>query len=235
MKKTLAFLTLLLVPGVLAPVTATASETPPPPAGSTDSLLLVREAWIVFVEEPSGYLQGAYEAFLKNDGEKAQELLRKAGAFLFMQARWADTELRRELEDSLKELNGIIVDLDGEAAVTAAELRAAFARAEYRLALSHLLFAADLVEQKSYGTAGYALDAAAAHLLFAALWTDEGLDSGDAVKARRARSLAAALREGVEEAAGKAKGALKDLGRGMNGLAKALKLPQAPLPPELNE
>ena len=189
MKKAIVFFSaLILMTGVVSPA-RTADEVPAPGAGGTESLLLVREAWVVFVEEPSGYLQKAYAAFLRSDMETAQENLRKAGVFLFMQARWEGAEMRRELEDSLKELNSLIVGLEGEPTVRAAALRKAFARAEYRLALGHLLYTAGLLEQKSHGTAGYALDAAAAHLRVAALWLDEDLDAEDLLRARQARLL----------------------------------------------
>lgn len=177
--------------------------------------LVEEEIWIIFAHDPAGYLHDAWENFIHGDIQDAAYSIRRAKAWLKLEAYRAEVEAKDALEASIKELERLIKALDEGSHPADKELKEAFAKAEYALAYHHQQKALSYEQKGDHEKMTYALDAAATHLMYGSVWAGRELDQDDAVAAKDARALARKITRGEKWSPDRLREALKGLGRGI--------------------
>ena len=196
---------------VLFPILMWAADQKP---GTLEDLV-EEEIWIIFAHDPAGYLHDAWDNFISGDIQDAAYHIRRAKAWLKLEAYRAESEARDDLEASIRELERLITAL-GEGSHPASKvLKEAFAKAEYALAYHHHQKALGYGAKGDHEKATYALDAAATHLMYGSVWAGRELDQNDAVAAKEARSIARKVKRGERWSLDRLREALKGLGRGI--------------------
>jgi hypothetical protein len=175
--------------------------------------LVEEEIWIIFAHDPAGYLHDAWENFIGGNFQDAAYYIRRANAWLKLEAYRAEGEGRDDLEASIRELEDLIKALEEGSHPTNKRLKEAFAKAEYALAYHHHQKALAYGAKGDHEKATYALDAAATHLMFGSVWAGRELDQNDAVAAKEARAIARKVKRGEKWSLDRLREALKDLGR----------------------
>jgi hypothetical protein len=177
--------------------------------------LVEEEMWIIFAHDPAGYLHDAWENFIVGNLQDAAYHIRRAKAWLKLEAYRAEHEPRDDLEASIRELEELIKALEEGSHPTTKALKEAFAKAEYALAYHHHQKALDYGAKGDHEKMTYALDAAATHLMYGSVWAGRELDQNDAVAAKEARAIAKKVKRGEKWSLDRLREALKDLGRGI--------------------
>jgi len=95
------------------------------------------EVWIIFAHDPAGYFHDAWENIIVGNLQDAAYHIRRAKAWLKLEACRAETEAKEDLEASTKELEELIKALEEGSHPTSKTLKAAFAKAEYALSNHH--------------------------------------------------------------------------------------------------
>jgi hypothetical protein len=177
--------------------------------------LVEEEIWIIFAHDPAGYLHDAWENFIDGDIQDAAYYIRRAKAWLKLEAYRAEGEAKDDLETSIRELERLIKALDEGSHPTNKELKLAFAEAEYALAYHHHQKALSYEQKGDHEKMTYALDAAATHLMYGSIWAGRELEQDDAVAAKEARSIARKVKRGEKWSLDRLRESLKELGRGI--------------------
>jgi hypothetical protein len=185
--------------------------------------LVEEEIWIIFAHDPAGYLHDAWANFIDGDLHEAAYYIRRAKAWLKLEACRAETEAKDDLEASIRELEELIKTLEEGSHPTNKALKEAFAKAEYALAYHHHQKALGYGAKGDHEKATYALDAAATHLMYGSVWAGRELDQDDAVAAKEARSIARKVKRGEKWSLDRLREALKGLGRGIKKLGTRFK------------
>jgi hypothetical protein len=215
-----------LIIAACTPFAWSIDEVPEAPEGY---VIVSEPVWLVFVVEFTDDFREAHAEFLDGDAaEAAASIQRAAGYVKTVSRRAVDKDVKKALKASRKELTNLAKDVKRDAVASPATLEAAFARAECALARHHYLKALDYEAKEKYEEAVYALEAAAAHLLNAAAWAYEDMDSEDAKTAKNSRSALKALKRGAMWAPSKIGEALKGLGRGIEKFGKKARVAPAP-------
>jgi len=177
--------------------------------------LVEEEIWIIFAHDPASYLHDAWENFIDGDIQETAYHIRRAKAWLKLEACRAETEAREDLEASIKELEELIKALEEGSHPTSKTLKAAFAKAEYALSNHHHQKALSYEEKGDHEKMTYALDAAATHLMYGSVWAGRELDQNDAVATKEARAIARKVKRGEKWSPDRLRETLKGLGRGI--------------------
>jgi len=185
--------------------------------------LVEEEIWIIFAHDPAGYLHDAWENFIDGDIQDTAYHIRRAKAWLKLEACRAETEAREDLEASIKELEELIKALEEGSHPTTKTLKEAFAKAEHALANHHHQKALGYDAKGDHEKATYALDAAATHLMYGSVWAGRELDQNDAVATKEARAIARKVKRGEKWSPDRLREALKGLGRGIKKLGTRFK------------
>ena len=184
--------------------------------------VLEEEVWIIFAHDPAGYLHDAWENFIDGDIQDTAYHIRRAKAWLKLEACRAETESREDLEASIKELEELIKALEEGSHPENKTLKEAFAKAEYALAYHHHQKALSYEEKGDHEKMTYALDAAATHLMYGSVWAGRELDQNDAVAAKEARAIARKVNRGAKWSPDRLREAIKGIGRGIKKLGNRL-------------
>jgi len=158
--------------------------------------LVEEEIWIIFAHDPAGYLHDAWENFIGGNLQDAAYSIRRAKAWLKLEAYRAEGEAKDDLEASIKELERLIKALEEGSPPTNKALKEAFAKADYALAYHHHQKALAYGTKGDHEKATYALDAAATHLMYGSVWAGRELDQNDAVAAKEAGAIARKVKRG---------------------------------------
>ena len=177
--------------------------------------LVEEEIWIIFAHDPAGYLHDAWENFIDGDIQDAAYHIRRAKAWLKLEAYRAERKAKDDLETSIRELEELIKALEEGSPPTNKALKEAFAKAEYALAYHHHQKALGYGAMGDHEKTTYALDAAATHLMYGSVWAGRELDQDDAVAAKEARVIARKVKRGEKWSTDRLREALKGLGRGI--------------------
>jgi hypothetical protein len=212
--------------GVTQPVTgetvgkATVTKTP------EGKVVVDEEVLNIFVEEPEQHFKKAHELFVKKDTKAAAHEIRKASAFLKLEAGRATGDSKQALEPSSRELDKLADDVEKGAVVSEKELRDAFARADVALARHHQAKAKEDWEKGNNKQAGIHLMAAPTHLEYAKAWLKVGTNEDTKAVVRDTRTVAGKLTEGigfVPEEVGKA---IEAMGKEIDKVGKEVEPPK---------
>ena len=185
--------------------------------------LVEEEIWIIFAHDPAGYLHDAWENFIDGDIQETAYHIRRAKAWLKLEACRAETEAREDLEASIKELEELIKALEEGSHPENKTLKEAFAQTEYALSNHHHQKALSYEEKGNHEKMTYALDAAATHLMYGSVWAGRELDQNDAVATKEARAIARKVKRGEKWSPDRLREALKGLGRGIKKFGTGFK------------
>ena len=178
----------------------------PGPSAETKAVPLGQEGWVyideglssALVDEPAHHFHGAREALLKREPSTAALELRKAAAYMKIEASRAVGAARPALDPAVAELERLAADLDAGKVVTAGALNAAVARAHQALAEHHYLKAAQFRSEGRTEKVWHDLQAATAHLENALAWAGEKLSAREERAADRARELGERAKQGAQ-------------------------------------
>jgi hypothetical protein len=112
----------------------TVKEPPKVPGGG---VLVDEDVLTVLADEPERYMQAAHESFLKKDVKATAAELRKAAAFVKLEAARAADDSKTGLVASATELEKLASDVEKGAVTSVEKLDSTFARAAHALANHH--------------------------------------------------------------------------------------------------
>lgn len=184
--------------------------------------------WYPVSEEPQRHFAAALEDLARKDTRGAASQVRKADAYVRLEAGRAASDMRAALHAADRELQSLASALDRGTATSAQTLKAAFARSEQALALSHRAKAAEAWSRKAFDDAGYELKAAAHGLQSAAAWAGPEAAAGAAGAVADARGLGDKLSAGGVWAQDEVAKGLESLGHALAALGKAIAHTKAP-------
>jgi hypothetical protein len=172
-------------------------KTQTPPKAPEGYIVVEEDVAIVLSDEHENYFQKAHQAVLKKNYKAAAADIRKAVAFLKLDAAVAAGEAKKALTDSVNELEKLADDM-GKGGVTSAKaLEQAFARADYALAKAYHLKASESWVKKATKEVGHSLKTAADNLEYGLAWASHKAEAGGKTAIRDARLVAGKLIEGT--------------------------------------
>lgn len=152
--------------------------------------------WYPLTAQPQQHFGAALEAFAKKDGKTAAVEVRKAEAYVRLEAARATGEARQGLDATRGDLEKLAQALDKGSLKTEKDLDRAFANADHALAIAHRADAAESWARKAHDRAGYELKAAAQDLDNAATWTGTQAKAAATAAAADARAVGDKLASG---------------------------------------
>lgn len=171
--------------------------------------------WYPVVEEPQRHFSAAMQDYAKKDYRAAAIEVRKAEAYVRLEAARATRATKARLDSVSAELEHTAQSLDKGVSRTTQDLDQTFARASHALAVAQRAQAAESWAHKAYSEAGYELKAAAHELENAAAWTGNEAKGLAAPTVAKARALGDKLVRGGDWAS-------NEVAEGFNALANAL-------------
>ena len=105
---TWVFAALLTIAVATSGVCATASKAPESPKAPPGWVLVEEDVLVVFADEPEHHLRLAHEHFLEKEHKEAASEIRKAAAFMRLEAGHATAEGKKGLLASAAELASIM-------------------------------------------------------------------------------------------------------------------------------
>lgn len=171
--------------------------------------------WYPVVEEPQRHFGAAMQDYAKKDYRAAAIEVRKAEAYVRLEAARATRDTKAALDSARAELERTAQSLDKGVIGTAQTLDQTFARTSHALALAQRAKAADSWAHKAYSEAGYQLKAAAHELESAAAWTSNEAKTLAAPAVSETRALGDKLTRGGDWAS-------SEVAKGFNTLTSAL-------------
>ncbi len=162
-----------------------------------DWIIIGEEVWFSILEEPEESMKEARQSFLMKNMTATAGSLRLAAQYLRTEARNSAPEGQTALVASAKEFDRLADQVQKGTVKSVKTFDAAFARAEYALALNHAKKAASAIANKQTRKAGYYLKSAADHLEGAAAWTGQKLGTGTVAIIDGARLLGGRMIEGT--------------------------------------
>ena len=153
--------------------------------------------WYPIVEEPQQHFSAAIAALAKKDDAAAAREIRKANAFIRLEAARATAGARTRLDQTVLDLDTLADSVAKGGVKDAGQVNQAFARAETALALSHRAKATESWTARQYHKAGYELKAAAHGLETAAGWAGDTVAAGARHTVTDTRALGDRLASGA--------------------------------------
>ena len=126
--------------------------------------------WYSVTDKPQQHFLAAMDAFVQKNYQKAADEVRKAEAYVRLNAARASGQAKAGLNAANVELEKTAQALDQGTLQSEQDLAKVFAQTNHALALAHRTQAAESWAQKAYEKAGYELKAAAHGLESAATW-----------------------------------------------------------------
>jgi hypothetical protein len=193
-----------------------------------------QEGWVfideglssALVDEPAHHFHGAREALAKGDPETAALEIRKAAAYIRIEASRAVPGAKPALDAAVAELEGLAKTLGRGQAVPAFALDEAFARAHQSLAQHHYLKAAQFRSEGRTEKVWHDLQAATVHLEGGLEWAGQEIAAGARRAAEEARQLGERARGGARWTEDEVGRAVEALGLEIEKLGKQIR--QAP-------
>jgi hypothetical protein len=171
----------------------TAKQPPKAPEGW---VVVEEDVLNVFTDEPEHYMKAAHDSFLKKDKKATAVELRKAAAFVKLEAARAAGDAKTGLTASATELEKLADDVDKGTVASVEKLDSAFARAAHALANHHRKKAEESWTRKEVRQAGYSLKAAAEYVEHGTKWAGKEVETGGAEVLKGAREISGKLIEG---------------------------------------
>jgi len=162
-----------------------------------DKVTVDEKALDSFVGEAEHYFHQARESFLKKDMKTAADEIRKGAAFLKLEAGRATEAGKKPLMDSIQELEELADSVEKGTVTSTNELDHTFARAQSALATHYRLMATESWAKKETSKTGKALNAAALHLEYSAVWGFGKLETGTKEVVKDTRILSGKLIKGT--------------------------------------
>jgi hypothetical protein len=177
-----------------------------PPKAPEGYIVVEEDIAIVLSDEHEHYFKKAHQAFLKKNTKTAAADIRKAVAFLKLDAAVAAGEGKKAISDSVNELEKLADDTEKGKVASAKVLEQAFSRADYALAKAYHVKASESWTKKATKEVGHFLKIAADNLEHGLAWAGYKGEAGGKAAIRDARLVAVKLIEGtawVSEEVGK--------------------------------
>jgi hypothetical protein len=127
--------------------------------------------WFPIVDAPQRHFLAARASLKRKDAKGAAAHIRKAAAFIKLEAGRTTAEGKAALDDSSKELTELASSIEKGTVTDASKLADSFAKAQDAMAKSHYLKAAEGWAKRDYASVSAELKAAAKHVENAAAWT----------------------------------------------------------------
>ncbi len=214
MSKTMLFFAALLSFVPLIGITATASDEP---------VVVVEEDWLLMTDTtPDQDFKSARESFIKRDWQTSAAAVRRAGAYLAVEAARAKTASADALRKSSADLKGLADKIKAGSESNAHALDEKFAAAQLALAAHYHDLANRAHAAKQDVNAGNYMHRAADSLKAAATWSGEKLETGATDVADAAKASGDALKNGGEWAATKTGELMTRLGASISSLGSSL-------------
>lgn len=159
---------------------------------------VITDTWVFFADQPNKGFNDAKSKFLAEATKSTVFEIRRAAAYLKLEAaraRWAN---QTGLQNSIDELESLADDVENGVVTTVDRFEAPFARAQLSLAKLHQKMAGVVWRKKEYKKTGQELLAAAANLEHAAEWAQHTLDSTETTALADTRTDARMLIDGSE-------------------------------------
>jgi hypothetical protein len=172
---------------------AQAIQTQAPPKPPNGWVLIEEDVWLTLADEPQEHFQSARESFLKKDFQRAAEEIRKAAAFVKVEAGRAKDDGKQSLLTSVRDLDKLADEVERGTTSSVKQLDDAFGRADHALAAHHHRMAKEFETQKAAQKAGYELKAAALYVEQGLAWAGEKADASGAAAIQGAQTLAGKL------------------------------------------
>ena len=203
------FAVVLLIPNFIPAAWAQSNPTP-------DGYVLVEEDVIItFADEPKQNFRSAVAEFLNRELRASATEIRKASAYLKLEAGRAADDAKKALLDSVQELDKLADAVQKGAVTDLKEMQNVFARAEHALARHHYLKAVELRAKNDARKTGRELQAAADYIDSGQVWLTQKMHEGAADVVNEARRVAAKMVYGSGAAA-------DEVGKSFEGLSKEL-------------
>ncbi|MCB0153148.1 MAG: hypothetical protein KDF65_00025 [Anaerolineae bacterium] len=122
------------------------------------------EEMSAFVDKVGEHFDQAINALQSQDNQRAAAEIRKASAFINLDAVRASEPAKTALQTAMADLNAVAVQLEDNQALTATELEMAFAQAHHALANYHQARAVEAQANNDPIELGYELKTTASHL-----------------------------------------------------------------------
>jgi hypothetical protein len=206
---------IFLIGGITLGAVASATE-------SEENIIVSKDTFIVFADEPQHHYMRAFENFIKHDWAAAAVEIRKGAAFMKLEAGRAAGDVKSGLTASAQMLEKLADDIEKGAVRSSKDIQDAFAKAENTLAKHHYLRATEAWTKKSIKDAGHELHAAALSLEHGFAWAGEKLDAAVIKVMDDSRHLAGKLIEGADWAKDEIGEAIESLGREIEKLGKTV-------------
>jgi len=198
-----------LIPNFIPAAWAQSNPTP-------DGYVLVEEDVIItFADEPKQNFRSAVAEFLNRELRASATEIRKASAYLKLEAGRAADDAKKALLDSVQELDKLADAVQKGAVTDLKEMQNVFARAEHALARHHYLKAVELRAKNDAQKTGRELQAAADYVDSGQVWLTQKMHEGVADTVNEARRVAAKMVYGTGAAA-------DEVGKAFEGLGKEL-------------
>jgi hypothetical protein len=132
-------------------------------------------AWQELMEEPASHFLQAKESLRKGNKKEAARNIRKGVNIINVEITRAARGMKPKLSNVAGELLNFVEDLNKNKEIVTGSLERAFLRTESIL-VEHKLAKTDIyINEKSYKSAAYALEAACRHLHYSQLWNPRKL------------------------------------------------------------
>jgi hypothetical protein len=172
-------------------------KTQTPPKAPEGYIVVEEDVAIVLSDEHEHYFKKAHQAFLKKNNKTTAADIRKAVAFLKLDAAVAAGEGKKALSDSVNELEKLADDTEKGKVASAKVLEQAFSRADYALAKAYQLKASESWVKKATREVGHSLKTAADNLEYGLAWAGHKAEAGGKAAIKDARLVAGKLIEGM--------------------------------------
>ena len=175
-------------------------------------------AWYPASEGAQNQFTDATNDYAKRDYKSAAEDIRKASAYVRLEADRASGAARRGLDSSAAQLDALARSTERGATRSAQVLAAEFARTNHALALDHRSKAVASWSHDEYAKTGYELKAAADGMDDAAGWLSETAQIDAARTVAETRALGGKLVSGATWTREEVTRGLDTLGRGLDAM-----------------
>jgi hypothetical protein len=177
-------LRVLLLATLLAGAKTTQAAEPKDTKDMDGYVVVEEDVICALADAPQDFFKKAHASFLKKSHKPAAVEIRKATAFMRLEASRATTEGKKLLNISIKELDQLAIDAEKDAVKEASSLNQAFAQAEHALAQHHYLKAMECKAMGAGPKIGHALTTSAMCVEHALDWSGNkvGVDTKEALK-----------------------------------------------------
>lgn len=187
--------------------------------------LIENEICFLFIDEPIGYMLEARENFIKGELADAALDIRKAAAFMKLEAYYSEKQEKKIMMIVVKEMEKLAKNVESGKVINGKKLEEVFATAEFIFAWHYALKAERYEIDGNFEKMSYAIHASVNHLLSASFWNSEGLDGQDIHEIKESRTMTKNAIDNASQDLKKLKKPLKTIKNGLKSLSKRVKPP----------